>query len=206
MSPEQADGGDVDARSDQFSFCVALYEGLAGRRPFSGANVQELGRAMHAGAVEPPARGWSIPRWLEQIVRRGLSPKRDDRFASMQELLDALAAGERENDRRRAVLAFIGAAAAAALAVIVAWQWWPHDPPRVVAPAALPASAVAPSVPAPAMNGAALAPPPALDVAKPAPVVAAPAPAPAPATPATSRPSPPPKKGLVLDKKSPYAP
>src|SRR5581483_5509023 len=138
MSPEQALGGDVDARSDQFSFCVALYEGLAGRRPFSGANLDELARAMRERAFEPPARGRSMPRWVRPILHKGLSPGRDERFASMQALLDALAEAERGSGRRR-MLVRAGVALAAGALALIAWQRWPHAEP----PAPVPAPVVA---------------------------------------------------------------
>jgi hypothetical protein len=199
MSPEHAMGGDVDVdeRSDQFSFCIALYEGLAGRRPFSGANVRELAHAMHSGTFDPPAPGRGIPRWLEQILLKGLSPKRGDRFASMQALLEALAAGERASDRRRAAVAFGAAAAAAALVVLAISQLRAHPPPHPVAAVAAvppaPASA-SPSLPAPAPASApTVAPTP---VGDPAPALVKPSPRAAPAR----------KKGLALDSKSPYGP
>ncbi|MCA9678998.1 MAG: serine/threonine protein kinase, partial [Myxococcales bacterium] len=49
MPPEQFDGGAVDARSDQFSFCVALHEALWGRRPFAGDDVGALQAAIRTG-------------------------------------------------------------------------------------------------------------------------------------------------------------
>ncbi len=42
MAPEQLRGGAADARSDQFSFCVALFEALYGERPFAGGSLEEL--------------------------------------------------------------------------------------------------------------------------------------------------------------------
>src|ERR1041384_163083 len=55
MAPEQHLRGPIDARSDQFSFCVALYEGLYGERPFAGESQPELAAAVVAGRMrEPP--------------------------------------------------------------------------------------------------------------------------------------------------------
>src|SRR5262249_52721061 len=46
MAPEQIAGGRADARSDQFAFCVALYEALHGERPFAAGDLAELARAI----------------------------------------------------------------------------------------------------------------------------------------------------------------
>jgi predicted Ser/Thr protein kinase len=190
MSPEQALGGDVDARSDQFSFCVALYEGFAGRRPFSGANLDELSRAMRERAFEPPARGRSVPRWVRPILHKGLSPEREGRFASMQALLDALAEGERRSDRRRMLLR-AGVGLATAVAAFVAWQRWPHaEPPLPTRPPVVAAPVVVPQ-PAPVVEKAPEPEP------APQPVVAKPPP---PAPPPRAQP----KKGLAVDSQSPY--
>src|SRR6185503_7589132 len=57
MAPEQFNGQPLDARSDQFSFCVALYEGLYGERPFEGKNIHDLTANVVAGKVRPaPAK------------------------------------------------------------------------------------------------------------------------------------------------------
>ena len=90
MPPEQHDSADVGPHSDQFSFCVTLWEGLYGRRPFVG-ETHRLPELIRAGAPEKPAGAPELPGWLEQAVRRGLSPRPADRWPSMQALLDVLA-------------------------------------------------------------------------------------------------------------------
>ena len=75
MAPEQQHGRAADARSDQYSFCVALYEALHGVRPVPGQRAA-------AGA---------IPAGLHAALLRGLQPAPEDRFPSMQALADALA-------------------------------------------------------------------------------------------------------------------
>ncbi|MEM9454508.1 MAG: serine/threonine-protein kinase [Myxococcota bacterium] len=89
MSPEQLTASPVDPRSDQFSFCVTLWEALLGERPFTGANVAAHLVAMTTQAPREPARS-SVPRWLRALVRRGLAVEPDDRFADMDTLLQKL--------------------------------------------------------------------------------------------------------------------
>jgi len=92
MSLEQFFGRTVDARSDQFSFCVALYEALYGERPFDGETIGSLVAARVEGVVRGPGRSGSVPGWVRAVVVRGLSSQPEKRFESMQALLDALAA------------------------------------------------------------------------------------------------------------------
>jgi tetratricopeptide (TPR) repeat protein/predicted Ser/Thr protein kinase len=92
MSPEQFKGTAADACSDQFGFCVSLYEALYGTRPFAGTTLPELRWAVTYGKVEPAPKGTSVPMWLRAIVVRGLTPEPEQRWPSMRELLEALAA------------------------------------------------------------------------------------------------------------------
>ncbi len=90
----------ADARTDQFSFCVALYEALYGERPFSGANLVELTSNVIAGRVRPEPAGTRVPRRIRQALLRGMNVEPDDRFPTMAALLaelrsDAALAGTR---------------------------------------------------------------------------------------------------------------
>ena len=90
MAPEQYDGGEVDARADQFSFCVALFEALCGHRPFSGKTAAAVIHRVHVGRIRAPAPDRRVPPWLLRVLRRGLAAAPSDRFPTMGSLLTAL--------------------------------------------------------------------------------------------------------------------
>jgi len=89
MSPEQYIGGDVDALSDQFSFCAALFEALYGFLPFPGETLEELAESVH-GPVRAPPPSVKVPLEIHRAILRGLSAQPEDRFTNMSELLAAL--------------------------------------------------------------------------------------------------------------------
>ncbi len=89
MAPEQMVGQAVDERSDQFSFCVTLYESLYGCRPFAGVSVRHLSKCIKKATLQRP-RNKKIPKWLDDLILRGLSFQSADRFAAMDDLLEAL--------------------------------------------------------------------------------------------------------------------
>jgi serine/threonine-protein kinase len=86
MSPEQAQGWSVDARSDIFSFGALLYEMVSGTRAFSGATVAQV---LSAVLRDDPPPLWPVSP-LEPVARKCLAKQPDERFQTMDQVLDAL--------------------------------------------------------------------------------------------------------------------
>ncbi|MEM9460985.1 MAG: serine/threonine-protein kinase [Myxococcota bacterium] len=100
MAPEQCMDGPIDAAVDQYAFCVALWEGLTGKRPFNGKlDHRRLIWSKLQGPPNPEEALAAVPRPLRQALARGLAPKPEDRFGSMQALIGVL---EGVSQRRRA--------------------------------------------------------------------------------------------------------
>jgi len=89
MAPEQFEGSRVDARADQFSFAVSLYEALYGTRPYFGMTVTNLLYSMSSGEIQPPPSS-SVPRPIYAALLRALAANPEARYPSMAELLAAL--------------------------------------------------------------------------------------------------------------------
>ncbi len=101
MAPEEAKR--LDARSDQFSFCVALYEALYGERPFAGDSLMELRNNVCTGQRRPVPGNADVPRWLAEAIGRGLEVDPEARWPDMPTLLRAL---HRQPGRRPRQIAY----------------------------------------------------------------------------------------------------
>ena len=90
MAPEQHMGLKTDARTDQFSFCIVLYEALYGLRPFAGKTIEELRKNVINNIVIEPENIDEVPSWLRQHLLVGLKRNPRDRHPSLDTLLDKL--------------------------------------------------------------------------------------------------------------------
>ncbi len=87
MSLEQLEGRPADVLSDQFSFCVSLYEAIHGDRPFIGDSRAALARSLRSMRMRQAPRAGRIPARLRRALLRGLDPEPSRRWSSMQDLL-----------------------------------------------------------------------------------------------------------------------
>ncbi|MBK6920116.1 MAG: serine/threonine protein kinase [Deltaproteobacteria bacterium] len=121
MAPEQHLGNLVDARSDQFSFCVVLWEAVYGVRPFRGESATSTAVSVVRGMLEEPPRGTGVPSWLRRVLTRGLSVDPSARFPDVHVLLAELHRVRARRLRRRIATAsaVVGACAIASLAFVL---------------------------------------------------------------------------------------
>lgn len=157
LAPEQFRGWVADGRSNQFSFCVALYRALYRQAPFdpewalseegstqneprrtpigsihyavliqayNRTTLMNLAQEVLKGHVRPPPENSDVPVWLLRVLLRGLQPDPDERYASMDELLDDLVERggkivKRRLDRRRFRVGFSGVLAVVGLLVLI---------------------------------------------------------------------------------------
>ncbi len=110
MSPEQMLGDPSDSRSDQFSFCVVLYEALYRVRPFVAKDLDDLKRRVVTGAHAEPPRDTEVPAWIWKVIARGLAVEPEARHASMGALLAALGRDPAQRRRRYLMVALFLAA------------------------------------------------------------------------------------------------
>jgi tetratricopeptide (TPR) repeat protein len=116
MAPEQFRATSADARTDQFSFCIALYEALYGQRPFAGDNLPDIMANVVAGQIAPVPPKAAVPVWIRRILLRGLAVDPAQRFPSMDALLAALESDPAHRRRKWA----LGAVVLSSLVVLAA--------------------------------------------------------------------------------------
>jgi serine/threonine protein kinase/WD40 repeat protein len=126
MALEQLAGHRVDARCDQFAFCVVAYEALFSVRPFSGETLEVLAARLTAGHIEPRPSDSAVPRAIDQVLARGLQVMPVSRWPNMDALLDALeqAAGVRRSWPMRGLIAGL---VGSGLIVAAAWAFGGRD-------------------------------------------------------------------------------
>jgi predicted Ser/Thr protein kinase len=113
MAPEQFAAAETDARTDQFAYCVALFEALHGFRPFAGHTQAALADAVQAGRItEGRPLSTQVPPHVQAAILRGLSVAPADRFPDMKALLATLQT--RRGGKQRWVIAIAAAAAVVA--------------------------------------------------------------------------------------------
>jgi tetratricopeptide (TPR) repeat protein len=126
MAPEQHRGGKVSPASDQFSFCVTVFEAIYGVRPFAGRTAAEIITNVEAGDVRNvPAK--SVPPRVHDALLRGLAVEPTKRFVDMTTLLAELDGERRRTMRRASMIALplgIG---------LAAWALLAPQPPRAIA-------------------------------------------------------------------------
>ena len=115
MAPEQFAGRATDARTDQFSFCVALYEALYGERPFAGEPMAVLAANVQKGNIRTEKRA-AVPLAVRKVILRGLEVSPSRRYPSLEPLLRDLDRLASRNRRR--VVTWSAVATAAILTMV----------------------------------------------------------------------------------------
>lgn len=97
MSPEQVKGGDIDARTDIFSLGIILFRMLTGKKPFSGNTVEVMFKIVYEEPPAPSTLNSQLPPAYDQVIRKCLAKKREERYSSVRELVRDL--GELQQGR-----------------------------------------------------------------------------------------------------------
>jgi serine/threonine protein kinase len=137
MSPEQARGEKLDARTDLFSFGLVLYEMATGKRAFKGDTGPELYNAILGQVPASPRKiNPSIPPKFEPIINRALKKDREARYQSAVEILADLQTLKREMERRHTRRAWV-VALGVILLIVATIFWFPRRQPWSQAPSDL---------------------------------------------------------------------
>ena len=113
MAPERHNLQSSDARADQFSFCVALYEMIYQSRPFAGVKADEIAIQILRGRVRPPPAG-PVPARIGKAIMRGLHRDPAERWPDMHQLIAALSGGSARH--KRGLVVALGGLALTAMA------------------------------------------------------------------------------------------
>ncbi|MBK9037001.1 MAG: serine/threonine protein kinase [Myxococcales bacterium] len=127
MAPEQHQRGAIDHRTDQWSFCAALWEGLYGAHPFAAETLEILTMRVCVDDVAPPADERGVPTRIRAALTRGLARDAEARFPSMAALLAEL---ERDPGRTTRRLLMIGGAVGLVGLAAFGWLREPARPAR----------------------------------------------------------------------------
>jgi TolB-like protein/Tfp pilus assembly protein PilF len=154
MSPEQAWGSEVDARTDVFSLGVVLYELVTGTPPFRGESaVQTVDSILHRQPVTPARLNPQVPPELERIIAKAMEKDRTRRYqsaaeikAELQRLLQRTGPADRARPWRPRPKAWFAAGVVALLLAMSAALWLGRDTWRGGTEAAAPAPAAARSI------------------------------------------------------------